>query len=380
MLLILKFISAQIKYIFMKSIVKKIIILVFCLVMSLSTSYSQISNENQPISKDYSESVPYTPTEFPDKDAKKEKKSKANADKNKNSVVSNVDKSLTIPITVVDKQGMVITDLNKSDFQIFVDDRKIDNFTMENKEQSLNIILLLDTSPSTAYKIKDFQDYAAAVVENLEPQDKVLLAEFNYNLKIRTEFTNDRQIINKAINKLKFGDGTSLYDNLQKIFEQQIKGLEGRTALILITDGVDTTSFKSDYEKSLETVEKFNVPIFVAYVETFEQNKKGMPNRNGFSLGITNFSKQPLDKKDYELGKYYLNDLVSLSGGRVSLFENISGSQKGTLPQFAQELRLKYYLKFTPPETDKIGERKQIKVRVNRPNLILLTKGSYIAN
>lgn len=160
----------------MKNNVKKISILVWGLLISLSTTYAQITDSSQPMSKDYSESVPYTPTVFPDLDAKKKRKSKTKSDKN--SVASSEDKSVTIPVTVVDKQGTIITGLKKSDFNLFVDNQEITDFTVENKEPSLNIVLLLDTSPSTD-KIKDFQDYALTLVENLQPQDQVLVAEFN---------------------------------------------------------------------------------------------------------------------------------------------------------------------------------------------------------
>lgn len=357
---------------------KKFVVLIFCLLTSLSTSYSQTTNENKLTSKDYSESVPYKPTEFPDDISKKVKKSKANSNKEKNNIASTKESSLSIPVTVVDKQGKVVTDLKKSDFQIFADDQEIKDFSIEDKVESLNIILLLDTSPSTDYKIKDLQNYALKIVENLNPQDKVMVAEFYANLKIRTELTNDRKIINKAIKKTNFGDGTSLYDAIQQIFEKNIKISEERTALILITDGVDTTSIKSNYAKSLERVEQSNIPVFVGYIDSFEQNRKSQSNLNNilFQSTIGNLGRQSVEsiKIDYETGKHYLNDLISLSGGRSSLFENV------TDPKFAQELRLKYYLKFTPSETDKTGERKQIKVRVNRPNLFLLAKGSYIAN
>ncbi|HSK73360.1 MAG TPA: VWA domain-containing protein [Pyrinomonadaceae bacterium] len=365
---------------------KRIVVLIFCLSLSLSNLYSQKSADDKNVSKNYSESVSYKPTEFPGNKNKKEKKRKSNPAKEKNADVLEVKRSVFVPVTVVNEQNTVVADLKPSDFQLFVDDRQITDFSVENLEENLNIILLLDTSPSAEFKIKDLQDYAVAFVESLKPQDKVMVADFNGNLKIRNEFTNDRQIIKKAISKTRIGGGTSLYDVIEKVFKQKIANMGGRTALVLVTDGVDTTSRDSDYEKSLETVERYDVPVFVVYLDTFG-HVSNFPKNNRIPLVILGqmgqiMKPQNVDafKIDYERGKYYLNDLVSLSGGRVSLFENISNSQNIVLPKFAEELRLKYYLKFTPPKTAESGSRKQIKVRVNRPNLFLLAKGSYIAN
>lgn len=350
----------------------------FYVLIFFSNAHSQTTVENEQNSKAYSESVPYKPTEFPADKAKKEKKSKANNKQEKSKNDLNNERSVFIPVTVADEKGNVVTDLNKSDFQLFVGDRKVEDFSLENKPQPLNIILLLDTSPSTVYKITELQDYALKFVETLNPQDKIMVAVFDVGFKVKTEFTNDKKIINKAIKKTNFGNGTSLYEAIQRLFEKHIEYSEERTAVILITDGVDTTSRSSDYAKSLETAEKSDIPVFIIYVDSFEQNRKSQSNNTNNPLSRIILGKLPIQsyesaKNAYEIGKHFLDDLILLSGGRGSLFENVDDSK------FAQELRVKYYLKFTPSDADKIGERKQIKVRVNRPNFIVIAKGSYLA-
>lgn len=371
---------------------KKTIFLILCLAFTNLVSFSQVKKEVQTDSKAYSESVPYKPTEFPNSNYQKDKKSKNKDDKKSDVNEKKSDNSVIVPVSVFDNQGKIILKLNKSDFQLYADDIEIGEFSLENVEQPLNIILLLDSSPSAEFKIKEYQDYAAKIVEELEPQDKVMIAEFNETLKIRTDFTSDRKIANTAIRKINFGNGTSLYDSLQNFFEEKVSDTIGRTAIILVTDGVDTTSTKSSYVKSLQTGEKYNVPVFVTYIDSLEHYVKSLKNSGAVLLSsppfITNLpspQKNSLNlsdsiKLEYEIGKYYLNDLISLSGGRVSFFKNSPESQNETIPNFIQEMRLKYYLKFKPSETDKTGERKQIKVRVNRPNLIVSAKGSYITN
>ncbi len=83
-------------------------------------------------------------------------------------------------------------------------------------------------------------------------------------------------------------------------------------------------------------------------------------------------------KAEYELGKQYLNDLVLLSGGRAVAVESISNGQKGILTNIAMELRLQYYISLRPSINGRVGQRRQVKVRVNHPNLLVLARGSYV--
>ena len=366
---------------------KKIVLLILCLAFTHLICFSQTTKKVQTNSKEYSESAPYNPTEFTENKSQKDKKTK-----NKKSDVAETksDKNIIVSVTVFDGQGKIITGLNKSDFQIFADEKEITDFSLDNVKQPLNIILLVDSSPSTEFAISDYQNYAMKLVDQLESQDKVMVADFNETMKIRSDFTSDKEIAHSAIRKINFGNGTSLYDSLQKILQEKISDQTGRTAIILITDGVDTTSTKSSYLKSLETAEKYNVPVFVTYLDSFENYVKNLKKSGAVVLSsplfLGNLPNTPRSsanlsdsvKSEYDTGKSYLNDLILLSGSRMSLFKNSPESQNEILPSYIQEMRLKYYLKFQHSETDNPGERKQIKVRVNRPNLFLLAKGSYI--
>ncbi|MEP6900340.1 MAG: VWA domain-containing protein [Actinomycetota bacterium] len=312
--------------------------------------------------KDYSESVPYNPTEFADNKSitKKEKKSKDEAIENADSSTIEI-KPVLIPVSVFSNEGKLVQGLQKTDFKVFVNEQEQEFSLVETKDEPLNIILLIDTSASTTYKIEEIQNYALSIVGNLKPQDRILVIEFNMNVKVLSELTTDRQKIEKVIRKINFGDGTSLYEAVSVLFQKHISTIEGRKAVILLTDGVDTTSINSTYVKSLVEAEKYDAPIFPIYFDTLEINKN-----------------VAISKDEYKLGKQYLNDLVSLSGGRAIDAKNSSNDQKNILGYISEELRLKYYLKIQPSEPIQIGQRKQIKVRVNRPDLFVLARGSYI--
>jgi VWFA-related protein len=84
-------------------------------------------------------------------------------------------------------------------------------------------------------------------------------------------------------------------------------------------------------------------------------------------------------KEEYALGKRYLEELALYTGGRVFQPDNTPGGLKAAFEGIAEELRRQYNIGYVPPDEGKIGQRKQIRVRVDRPNLIVRSRDSYIA-
>jgi Mg-chelatase subunit ChlD len=102
-------------------------------------------------------------------------------------------------------------------------------------EKPFTVVLLIDTSPSTEYKIDEIQAAARAFVDQLKPQDSVMVIEFDANVHVLTEPTNDRQKIYKAIQRADFGGGTSLYDAVEFSLRKRLDKIEGRKAIVLFT-------------------------------------------------------------------------------------------------------------------------------------------------
>ncbi|HEY0659403.1 MAG TPA: hypothetical protein VGD05_13050, partial [Pyrinomonadaceae bacterium] len=81
---------------------------------------------------------------------------------------------------------------------------------------------------------------------------------------------------------------------------------------------------------------------------------------------------------EYALGKQYLEELAENTGGRVFRPEATAGGLTAAFEGIAEELRRQYNIGYYPQEESRIGQRKQIKVRVNRPNLVIRSRDSYI--
>src|SRR4030095_8677860 len=147
-------------------------------------------------------------------------------------------------------------------------------------DNPFTLVLLIDTSPSTAYEIDEIRDAATAFVNQLKPDDKVMVIEFDGNVHVLTEATTDRPTIYKAIKKADFGSGTALYDAVNFSLSKRLNTIEGRKAIVLFTDGVDTVSMKANYDSTLALAEESEALIFPIYYDTF-----GTTRNNGGGWG-----------------------------------------------------------------------------------------------
>jgi Ca-activated chloride channel homolog len=282
---------------------------------------------------------------------------------------------VTIPVSVFDRNGLYIPNLRQSDFKVFEDGKEQEIAYFGASEKPFTVILLIDTSPSTEYKIDDIRSAAVAFVDQLKPQDQVMVIEFDANVHVLTESTSDRQLIYKGIRRADFGGGTSLYDAVDFSLKKRLSKIEGRKAIVLFTDGVDTTSRKANYDSTLGLAEESDSLIFPIYYNTYFDNRPGI--FSPFPGTIGGRSNIP-DAQDYAVGRKYLEELADYTGGRVFRPEATPGGLTTAFEGIAEELRRQYQIGYVPADDSKIGQRKQIKVRVDQPNLVIRARDSYI--
>jgi len=296
--------------------------------------------------------------------------------------VLNIETNLvTIPVSVFDRNGLYIPNLRRTDFKIFDNGTEQEIAYFGTSDKPFTVVLLIDTSPSTEFKIEEIQQAAIAFVDQLKPQDRVMVIEFDANIHVLSEATSDRTAIYKAINRADFGDGTSLYDAVDFSLRKRLEKVEGRKAIVLFTDGVDTTSSKARYETTINDAEEADTLIFPIYYNTFFSNRGGIgggspfPN-GGIILGGGN-RRTGTSSSDYAIGKKYLEDLADATGGRVFRPEATPGGLTAAFEGIAEELRRQYNIGFYPSSEGEKGQKRQIKVRVNRPQLIIRARESY---
>ncbi len=279
---------------------------------------------------------------------------------------------VTVPVSVFARDGRYVSDLKVSDFKVFEDGVEQSISYFGTTQKPFTVILLLDTSLSTSYKIEEIRRAALAFVDQLSVQDIVSVIEFDGNIHVLTEPTADRTRIYRAIEKADFGYGTSLYDAVYHTLRKKLARITGRKAIVLFTDGVDTTSENAGYDTTLAFAEESDTVIFPIYYDTFSWNTRpGHPVPALASQSGTTF-------EEYERGRNYLLELADYTGGRVFRPDGTAGGLTEAFRAIAEELQHQYNIGYIPSSKGTTGQRKQIRVRVDRPGLTIRARDSYI--
>src|SRR6266496_644553 len=187
---------------------------------------------------------------------------------------------VSIPVSVMDRDGKYIANLRKEDFRIWEDGVEQQVAYFASTEKPFTVVLMLDTSGSTRFRMEEIQDAAIAFVNQLRADDKVIVASFDDRIKIFPA-TNDRARLRDYIQQTHLGSGTKLYDAVHQVMNE-LSRVEGRKAIVLFTDGVDTTSKHSTYESTVGEAEELDALIYPVEFDTYS-DMAGWPGGGGGS-------------------------------------------------------------------------------------------------
>lgn len=276
---------------------------------------------------------------------------------------------VTLPVSVLDTKGRFISNLRQNDFEIFENgiQQRVDYFA--SIESPFTVVLLLDVSPSTKYKINDIQDAAISFVDQLRREDKLVVVTFSNELKVISQQDTSFHRVRSAIRETKFGDGTSIYEAVDYAIDNLLGSISGRKAIVVLSDGVDTSSSKSSYSRSINKVDKVGALVYTVRYNTFEENQ--FSGNRQYSIGAS--------PKEYRRGKAYLRDLTKTSGGRLYEAETVR-SLETAFRNISEELRRQYSLGYYPEVDGEDGERRSIKIRVKKANYVVKSKENYVFN
>src|SRR6185295_18454377 len=100
-------------------------------------------------------------------------------------------------------------------------------------DKPFSLVLMIDTSASTRFRLEDIQDAAITFVNQLRSDDQVMVVSFDDRIRVLSEFTNDRYRLRDAIRRTKTGSGTKLYDAVDMVINQRLSRISGRKAIVL---------------------------------------------------------------------------------------------------------------------------------------------------
>jgi len=146
-----------------------------------------------------------------------------------------------IDATVKNKNGQIMSDLKKEDFEVREDGvaKKIEAFSRD--ELPLNLALVLDLSDSIEPFLDPLRNAAAITLAALKPQDEVALFTFSTDAQLIAPLTKDKKQIADQIGSFKTGGATNINDGIFVASEYLLKNApKGRRVIILISDDVGT--------------------------------------------------------------------------------------------------------------------------------------------
>jgi VWFA-related protein len=273
-----------------------------------------------------------------------------------------------LPITVTDKKGNFVPGLTQNDFVILEDKvpQAIETFSDDlSLTLPLYVAVLMDTSPSTAGKLKFQQESAMNFIQTVVKarKDRVLFGTFDDEINLLQDFTDKLDLLDKAVYSVKnMGKQTALFDAIWQFCDEKMRSVPGRRVLLLVTDGEDTYS-RANIRDAISIAQRTETTIFA------------ISTKAGFLSTVPGVEAgQVADKKDRDL-----QTLAEETGG-VAFFTGDLLSLERSFTKISQELRAQYLVTYNPTNKTYDGKFRKIEVKLQgRGDLKLKTKEGYPA-
>ncbi len=290
---------------------------------------------------------------------------------------------VTIPVRVTTKRGQPVPDVKQGEFKIFENGIEQEIAYFSTQDEPFTVALMLDMSYSSVFKLAEIQDAALAFVNQLRKDDKVMIVSFDEKVRVLCMPTDNRKALRYAIEGAKIASGTSLYTAFDKVLNENFRNVPGRKAIVILTDGVDTTSVTKKATDVIRDIDELDTLIYPIQYDTFDDVRKS--RRNDAQILYDDDDKpyiveSPLVKGekegDYEEAREFLQDLASQTGGRVQRV-NSKTNLNSAFARIADELRKTYSLGYYPSSEKTPGQKYSIRVRVYRPDLDIRARDNY---
>jgi Ca-activated chloride channel family protein len=280
---------------------------------------------------------------------------------------------VTVPMRVLDSNGKSVADMRAEEFRVFEDgtEQQVAHFASVNSP--FTVALMLDVSDSTEASQGEIKKAAIAFVDQLRPDDYVIIITFDSLLNVIDQPTNNRDALHGMIDAIRPGKGTRLYDGLHLVLERLFTQIHGRKAIVLFTDGNDIDS-RTSVNESLREAETADVLIFSIRYETSVAARQKISSVSVSSPRIRGTGDPtPPDAR----ARNYLKQLADKTGARMIEATN-SEKLTAAFALIAEEIRSQYSLGYYPSTPPQPGQRRKIKVLLTRPNVTVHARGAYL--
>lgn len=274
-----------------------------------------------------------------------------------------------LPVTVTRKNELV-SGLKRGDFAVFEDgvQQEVTFFTDENNNPPVFVGVLMDTSPSTAGKMKFSKEAAANFLYTVVTlrKDQAAFMTFDHEITLRQDFTDKLDLLQKAVDLVKkTGSQTSLYDAIWQFSDEKLRNVPGRRVIVVITDGDDTFS-RAELADAIDIAQRTETTIF------------GISTKMGFLGSVPGVEIGTVKDK----GDKYLARLAEETGGEA-FFTGDMLTLERSFKKISDELKSQYIITYRPADQNYDGRERKVEVRftdrANDKNYKIRTKTSYRA-
>jgi len=316
---------------------------------------------------------------------------------------------VNVVATVTDSQGRYVEGLQASDFTLREDGnlQQISHFAAST-DLPISVGIVLDTSTSMERKISTATRAVDRFLRGIHADDDIFLMTFDNSVKVRQDFTSNREKLWEALEKVKLSSGTSLYDAVVMSTDKIRKGKYPKKAILLISDGVDTSSDR-DYETARVAVRESEVLVYILGIAADPGVRGPMSERNSPFPSPSGRSPSPfpipgvgtpsgpipmpspgrrfqypgrngaynMDSVDMDV----LNSLADASGGKAWLITPDARRNRlqDALDEIAEELRSQYSMGYYPGHSLTDGKWHKIELTVKNSGYNLRYKEDYLA-
>jgi Ca-activated chloride channel homolog len=255
---------------------------------------------------------------------------------------------VSLTAVVFDKAGRFVRGLGPSDIEVYEDGVRqevalFQEATGGEEKIPLSVVLVLDASGSMRRDLHFLQEAATTFVNKLQDVDQALVVQFNETIKGSAEFTTDAERLEQFVEALQAWGGTSLYDAVHYSLGR-IRNQPGRKALIIFSDGDDTTSRMKEQE-------------VLDYARAVEATVYG--------VGIG------------DAARGFLKRIASETGGETFFPEKV-GDLIRAFAAISEELHNHYLLAYSPTRPAD-GSWRAIQLKLNRKDVQVRVRKGYFA-
>jgi VWFA-related protein len=206
---------------------------------------------------------------------------------------------------------------------------------------------MVDISGSMRHKLQQALQTAREISLALSEQDEMFLLTFNTDVEMRQRLTNNKALVERSLQGIRTSGDTSVYDAIEVGLNEMKSAHNQKKIMVLISDGFDSRS-KRTLSEAEEMLKRANTEIYAIGIDDDENDP----------LVVV----QPL----YHIYHYMLNDIATISGGRVfRLFTGRSYALDELAKVLMEELHQQYLLSYYPGPTTNNGFRK-VEVKVDQ--------------